>query len=227
MFLNLLILYPIFENKTYLCAYKNEEEMPLSRAYSNLNDDQLFDLIAQDDKGAFTEVYLKYNKLLYAVAYKYLLNKELAEDTVQYVYTRLWEYRNELNIGISLKNYLFTMAKNYVLNTIRDEGAAMEKNYVMAQSAPEYEDNLVENLEKKDMMSFFYKAINSLSAQKRDICLMKIRDDMSTKEIAERMNLSVNTVKTHYSEALKILRMKLGEVLIFVIAFILTSRLGV
>ena len=227
MFLNLLILYPIFENKTYLCAYKNEEKMPLSRAYSNLNDDQLFDLIAQDDKGAFTEVYLKYNKLLYAVAYKYLLNKEMAEDTVQYVYTRLWEYRNELNIGISLKNYLFTMAKNYVLNTIRDEGAAMEKNYVMAQSAPEYEDNLVENLEKKDMMSFFYKAINALSAQKRDICLMKIRDDMSTKEIAERMNLSVNTVKTHYSEALKILRMKLGEVLIFVIAFILTSRLGV
>src|SRR5574344_374310 len=201
--------------------------MPLSRAYSNLNDDQLFDLIAQDDKGAFTEVYLKYNKLLYAVAYKYLLNKEMAEDTVQYVYTRLWEYRNELNIGISLKTYLFTMAKNYVLNTIRDEGAAMEKNYVMAQSAPEYEDNLVENLEKKDMMSFFYKAINSLSAQKRDICLMKIRDDMSTKEIAERINLSVNTVKTHYSEALKILRMKLGEVLIFVIAFILTSRLGV
>lgn len=50
---------------------------------------------------------------------------------------------------------------------------------------------------------------------------------MSNSEIAERMNLSVNTVKTHYSESLKFLRLCLKELLIIVIAIVLIGKIGV
>ena len=151
----------------------------------------------------------------------------MAEDVVQHVFSRLWEFRTELRVGISLKNYLFTMTKNHVLNLIRNENSAITKNYEMAQSAPVYEDNLIENLEKKELMSNFYKAVDMLPVQKREICLMKVREELTNQEIAERMKLSVNTVKTHYSEALKLLRVHLRKMLIIVTALTLLRHLSV
>ena len=51
------------------------------------------------------------HKLLYVLAYRYLMSSDMAEDVVQHVFSRLWEFRSELRVGISLKNYLFTMTK--------------------------------------------------------------------------------------------------------------------
>ncbi len=202
--------------------------MPLSTPQiSELNDEALFALIEKGDERAFTQVYDRYHKLLYVLAYRYLMNANMAEDVVQHVFSRLWEFRTELRVGISLKNYLFTMTKNHVLNLIRNENSAIAKNYEMAQSAPAYEDNLIEDLEKKELMSNFYKAVDMLPVQKREICLMKVREELTNQEIAERMKLSVNTVKTHYSEALKLLRVHLRKMLIIVTALTLLRHLSV
>lgn len=195
--------------------------------YSNINDDELFGLIEQGDEGAFTQAYNRYHKLLYVLAYRYLMNTDMAEDVVQHVFTRLWEFRSELRVGISLKNYLFTMTKNHVLNLIRNENNAITKNYEIAQSAPAYEDNLLENMEKKELMSSFYKAVEMLPEQKREICLMKVKEELTNKEIADRMNLSINTIKTHYSEALKLLRIHLSKMLIIVLFTTLMTFLSV
>lgn len=202
--------------------------MPLSTPQiSELNDEALFALIEKGDERAFTQAYDRYHKLLYVLAYRYLMNVNMAEDVVQHVFSRLWEFRTELRVGISLKNYLFTMTKNHVLNLIRNENSAITKNYEMTQSAPAYEDNLIENLEKKELMSNFYKAVDMLPVQKREICLMKVREELTNQEIAERMKLSVNTVKTHYSEALKLLRVHLRKMLIIVTALTLLRHLSV
>ena len=195
--------------------------------YTDTDDEKLFALIEQGDEGAFTQVYERYHKLLYVLAYRYLMSSDMAEDVVQHVFSRLWEFRSELRVGISLKNYLFTMTKNHVLNLIRNENSAIAKNYEMAQSASPYEDNLIEKLEKKELMSSFYKAVEMLPAQKRDICLMKVQEELTNQEIAERMNLSVNTIKTHYSEALKLLRIHLSKMLIIVAFTTLMTFLSV
>lgn len=187
--------------------------------YTDTDDEKLFALIEQGDEGAFTQAYERYHKLLYVLAYRYLMSSDMAEDVVQHVFTRLWEFRSELRVGISLKNYLFTMTKNHVLN--------LTKNYEMAQSASPYEDNLIEKLEKKELMSSFYKAVDMLPAQKRDICLMKVQEELTNQEIAERMNLSVNTIKTHYSEVLKLLRIHLSKMLIIVAFTTLMTFLSV
>lgn len=180
------------------------------------DDEILFARVERGDVEAFTAVYHKYHKLLYVLAYRYLMNRAMTEDAVQHVFTRFWEYRSELRVGISLKNYLVTMTKNHVLNVVRNENNALAKNYEIAQRTPEYEDTLVEKLEEKELMSLFYEALGKLPPQKRDICLMKVREELTNQEIADRLQLSVNTVKTHYSEALKMLRAHLHKLLIFV-----------
>lgn len=202
--------------------------MPLEAdKYNHTDDEKLFALIEQGEKAAFTQAYIRYHKLMYVLAYRYLLSTEMAEDVVQHVFTRLWEFRSELRVGISLKNYLFTMTKNHVLNLIRNENTALIKNYEMTQSVSVYDDHFIEKLEQQELMSCFYKAVDMLPAQKKEICLMKVREELTNREIAERMHLSVNTIKTHYSEALKLLRLHLSKMLIILVFTTLMTYLSV
>ena len=194
---------------------------------SDIDDETLFAKVERGDVEAFTAVYNKYHKLLYALAYRYLMSSAMAEDAVQHVFTRFWEFRSELRVGISLRNYLITMTKNHILNVIRNENTALTKNYEIAQGTPAYEDTLVDSLEKKELMSIFYKAVDMLPPQKREICLMKVREALSNQEIADRLKLSINTIKTHYSDALKLLRIHLGKLLIFVTYLTLLRYLSV
>jgi len=189
----------------------------------NLSDDKLFILIKQGDKAAFTVIYNRYNKMLFALSHRYLMDLSMAEDAVQHVFVKLWEYHKSLDISLSLKNYLYTMTKNYILNQIRNRNNAIQHNYKMYQNEnlQVYEDNLHEAIENKETLTLFYNAIDRLPEQKKIICLMKLEGKFSNQEIAEKLNISINTVKTHYSQALKLLKQHLGRFLfaVFIILF--------
>lgn len=102
----------------------------------------MFLLLKKRDKEAFSMIYQKYHRYLYALALKYLKNPEAAEDAVQHVFVKLWESTAKINIEINLKNYLYTMTKNYILNTIRDRKEEVSIHYVNAQADGEGEDIL-------------------------------------------------------------------------------------
>lgn len=193
-------------------------------ANNQISDTELFYRIQKGDEKAFTLAYELYNKLIYVLSYRYLMDEDRAKDVVQYVFVKLWEYRANLNVGISLKNFLFTMAKNHILNLIRNENSALEKQYEIAQQVSGYEDDLIEKLERREQMELFYQALAKLPEQKKKICMMKIREEMSNKEIAERLNVSINTVKTHYAEALKLLRRELLKLLMIIIILMLSAH---
>ena len=151
--------------------------------------------------------------MLYVLAYKYLKDSFRAEDIVQQVFLKLWEARSLFAGAINLRNYLYTSAKNLILNEIRDNFSDMEKNYVVIQNTPEFEDKLQSALEEKDLFQHFYKILAELPEQKRKVCLLKIRDNLSNQEVADKLHISVPTVKSHYSQAIKLLRDKMGRLL--------------
>lgn len=194
---------------------------------SELSGKLLFSRIVLGDKIAFTEAYNQYNKLLYTVAYKYFMNEEMAQDTVQHVFAKLWESRSTIVISTSLKNYLFTMTKNHILNVIRNQNTALQKNYEIAQTSEITEDNLIRKIEQSEMYEHFYAAIENLPTNKREICLLKIREELSNQEIADKMQLSVNTVKTHYSESIKLLKKSLSHLIFLIVLITFLSKLCV
>ena len=176
-------------------------------------DDMLLSRLQNGDEKAFTAIYERYNKMLYVLAYKYLKDTFLAEDIIQQVFLKLWESRSLFVGSVHLRNYLYTMTKNLVLNEIRDNLSDMEKNYAVIQNAPEFEDKLQSALEEKDLFQHFYKILAELPEQKRKVCLLKIRDNLSNQEVADKLHISVPTVKSHYSQAIKLLRDKMGHLL--------------
>ncbi|HIX85831.1 MAG TPA: RNA polymerase sigma-70 factor [Candidatus Parabacteroides intestinigallinarum] len=181
------------------------------------NDEELLRSLRSDSEEAFTCVYERYHRLLYVLAYRYLKDTAFAEDATQHVFMRLWESRALLVAGMNLRNFLYTMMKNHVLNVIRDQNTAIEKNYEIAQSAPEYEDELLAKIEEKDMMRRLYEEIDRLPEQKRLVCLYKLRGNLSNQEIAERMRISVPTVKTHYAQAIKALRIRFEKLFLILL----------
>ena len=189
----------------------NYDASPLFQ--SNLPDETLLSRLKEGDEKAFTTIYMRYNKMLYVLAYKYLKDSFRAEDIVQQVFLKLWEARSLFAGAINLRNYLYTSAKNLILNEIRDNFSDMEKNYAVIQNAPEFEDKLQSALEEKDLFQHFYKILAELPEQKRKVCLLKIRDNLSNQEVADKLHISVPTVKSHYSQAIKLLRDKMGRLL--------------
>lgn len=188
----------------------------------NLDDKALFELVCyNDDKKAFNFIYGKYYKMLYVLAFQYLKDQEDAADVVQQSFVKLWESRIQLAVDISLKNYLYSMTKNLVLNRIRNENNALIHNYKITQLNPDYEDNLIENIEKKELLNILSSAIGMLPEQKKMICNYKLDEKLSNQDIAEKMDISIHTVKTHYAQSVKLLRGFIEKMLIFVIIIIL------
>lgn len=183
------------------------------------SDEYLLSLLGKGDEQAFTIIYQRYHKLLYVVAYKYLKNDCSAKDSVQQIFYRLWESRSVLIINMNLRNYLYAMLKNHLLNEIRNNYMAMEKNYELAQEKVEYEDDLLDNIEKKEIEEQLYQAINGLPEQKKQVCLYKLRGNLSNLEIANKMGISVPTVKTHYAQAVKMLREHFNKFLFMICSF--------
>lgn len=187
---------------------------------SGQTDDELLILLQKGNERAFTAIYERYHKLLFVVAYKYLKDNDSAKDAVQQIFLKLWESHTLFSISINLRNYLYTMLKNHLLNEIRNNYTALEKNYELAQEAIEYENEILSKLEEKEMTEQLYRAINDLPEQKKAVCLYKLRDNLSNLEIAEKMQISIPTVKTHYSQAIKLLREHFDKLLILLLSFL-------
>jgi len=172
---------------------------------------------------AFISIYDRYHRMMYGMAYRYLKIDYLAEDAVQDVMMRIWEKRMTIEIETSFKSYIFTSLRNNILNQIRSKSFQLEKVYEVSQYEHIFEDDLLEQIENDDFLVKFNNAIESLPEQKKRICKLKLTEKYSNQEIAEMMNISIPTVKTHYTQAIKLLRAVLVK-LKYVITLIVLNQ---
>lgn len=177
--------------------------------YHDIEDKDLFRLIQRGDDKAFTHVYYKYAPMLHALACRYLKDGSAADNTIQHIFMRLWEARSLIEIDVNMKNYLYTMTKNNILNQIRDKNNAIQKNYELLRRQPQYDDSLPSAMENRELQELLQRAISGLPKQKQQIIKLK-REGFSNQEIADKLQIPVNTVKTYYAQSVRILKTKLS-----------------
>lgn len=176
-------------------------------------DERLLKRLGAGDENAFAQVFDQYHRLLYALAYRYLKSMEDAEDAVQYTFMKLWEQHRIFDFSTGVRSLLFTILKNYILNELRHQRIVLEKQYEMAQAGETVEPDFTEMLADNDLKKHLYDIIDCLPGQKREVCLLKIEQGLSNQEIADKMQISVPTVKSHYTQAIKILRSGIGKLI--------------
>lgn len=178
-------------------------------------DAKLYDDLRRGKEYAFAAVFDRYNRLLYTIAYRFLKSEEEAEDAVQHLFMKLWEQRETFSFESGIRSLLFTILKNYILNELRHRSLVFEKLYEISQQMDEEggEDFLV-RFEQSELKKSLRVAIDKLPPQKQKICLLKIEYGLSNQEIADKMGITVPTVKSHYTQAIKALRSEIESLMI-------------
>ena len=182
-------------------------------------DSWLINGLRKGNEDAFVELFNRYGRMMYALAYRYLKSEEDAEDAVQSAFMKLWARRESLELNENIGSLLYTIVKNHVLNEIRHNAVVVEGNWMMAREAEEADDSFLRQMEKKNQLELLISAVSKLPARKRDICLLKLMKGLTNKEIAEQLNIKVPTVKVHYNQAIRMLRKYLMLLIVAICAF--------
>ena len=178
--------------------------------YSACPDSELVNLLSEDDEHAYLEIFSRYNKLLYSHAYNKLRESEDAKDIVSEVFYALWAKRQQTLPKENLVGYLFIAVRYKIADflsrkQVKQHYMASLQTYIDQSGA--YTDHLVREKQLKEIIE---EEISALPARMQEIFRMSRFEQMSHKEIAEKLALSEQTVKDQVKKALRILRIKLG-----------------
>lgn len=161
------------------------------------------------DQATFEMIFKDYFLALCSFAIKYTMDQDEAKDIVHQVFTNLWEKRADIHFDQSIRSYLFTSVHNRCLNYIRD------KKKFIKDDLPQSDDALVDYINQSDFLEAeelrkeIIAALAELPEGSRKIFKMSRFDGKKYKEIAEELNISIKTVETQMSKALKHMKGKL------------------
>lgn len=162
--------------------------------------------LIEGDEDAFCELYATYKNRLIYFAMRFLKSREYAEDVFQDAFTVVWQSRRFINPDVSFSSYLYTIMRNRILNQLRN--AANEeklKESILSQALDYTEDTKCEVM-LNDLKSLISHALQQLTPRQREIFEMSREAQLSHKEIADKLGISVNTVQEHISTSLKLIR---------------------
>lgn len=150
---------------------------------------------------AFGILFDRYGKRLYHFSMGYLKSAEDAEEIVQEVFLKIWDKRADLSTEKSLESYLFTIARNVILNTIRK--SKYERTYGnFLKIYPEKNVLLDEELNFHELERAYQAAIEQLSPRRKEIFQLSREQALSNAEIAAKMDISVKTVENQMTSAI-------------------------
>jgi RNA polymerase sigma-70 factor (family 1) len=189
--------------------------------YSSFSDQELTVLLREGDKTAYTEIFNRYNSLLFVHAFKKLQNREEAKDVVQEIFVKVWATREDFMPKNNLAGYLYTCVHHKILDLFARQRTT--NNYIgfLQQFLDESKDSTDHLIREKQLSAIIEREIAALPPKMREVFELSRKKQLSHKEIASHLNISEETVKSQVKNALKILRVRLGMIsfLFFLIYF--------
>ena len=174
------------------------------------------------DKKAFEEIFRSYFPPLCSFAKKYVRDFDIGKDIVHDVFLNMWDKRESIDTSKSIKSYLFTSVYNRCLNYIRDNKKFDQNEVDLERLNPDQAWDSSDKLVETELEDKIKAILDSLPEKCREIFLMNRFEGLKYKEVAEKLGISVKTVETQMSKALKILRGNLVEYLTIILLGVLS-----
>jgi len=152
------------------------------------------------EPAAFEALYRAYWEPLYAFAFRYVRSKQDAEEIVQEVFFRIWRGHAHWMPAGAVRNYLYLAVRNTAHDQL--ERAAVARRWQLGQ--PEMAAEI--DLEEADLAAAVERALSELPSKRATICKLRLVNELSYAEIAERLGISEKTVETQLARGLKFLR---------------------
>ncbi|MGK6353376.1 RNA polymerase sigma factor [Parapedobacter sp. DT-150] len=179
------------------------------------SDQQLIQDIRNSDTFAFEELHRRYWQVLHALAYQRIGDSEETKDLLQELFLEVWEIRASLNFGNAPERWLRNRLWFKIGRYFREKGAtekhrrhflaflADQSDQAAAPSESELRD---EERYYQEIFDALDRTIQAMPGRMREVFLMSRSENLSVKEIAERLDISPQTVKTQLERAMQRLR---------------------
>jgi RNA polymerase sigma-70 factor (ECF subfamily) len=172
----------------------------------------LHEIILHDDHRAFKVFFNRYYHRLVRFCFYYVKTHENAEDVVEEVFYRFLRKRKHLDIQ-NISSFLFMMARNAALNFVKKNrhrllhaNLEFEEDYHYQTDLPPDSKMVSDEFEK-----VIYAVIDSFPPKRKVIFQLSREEQMSYREIATLLDVSVKTVESHISVAMKTLRRAVAD----------------
>lgn len=172
------------------------------------NEHELLQQLKKGNEAALDFIYRHYWEGLFFYSYHLLKDKQACEDLIQDIFVRLWANREQLDIQLSLRSYLYASCRYALYKVIRT--GRVREDIFDAIYERLHTESPYENVEYKDLVERINTIVSALPPKCRDVYELSRNQHLSHREIAERLNISVKTVENHITKALKELKGALG-----------------
>lgn len=180
---------------------------------------ELFQRIADGDEKAFRILFDVYKDRFYAVARKMTRSESIAEEMVQEVFIKIWQYRTNLTQVTNPDSYFFTMLYRQVYSHYK-KLALNEKMLTLITRSPVFQNITDEAVLARESEKLINEAVAKLPTQQRLVFKMSKQEGLSREQIAEKLRISPNTVRNHLTDALSFVRTYLYRALFLLCAAI-------
>lgn len=180
------------------------------KSLDSYSDKQLLHMLRDGDRKAFESIYKRYWPQLFDAAYKRIKSREIAEEIIQELFTYLWCKRKEIEIVHSFSTYMNVALKYKVFNYVRKE---INKNKYIdsVKQIQTFNYAVDESVLYNELNAVIEKEINNLPERCKQVFQLSRNENLTLKEIALKLDISISTVEKQVSKALKILRNNLKD----------------
>ena len=172
-----------------------------------------------NSKQEFEKLFNSFYPALCTFASNIVINESVAEDFVQEIFIKLWEKFDNFNDINAIKSFLYTSVKNKCINHL-DHEKVIQKHEEHKRIESKNQESFSNHIIEEETHRMIYEAINELPVNCKKILMHSI-NGLKNAEVAEELNISINTVKTQKKIAYKQLKIKLKDV--YILAGILLS----
>lgn len=173
---------------------------------------ELVKRLKKGDMVAFDAIYNRYCHKLHGFVLRYLKQEQDAEGIVQEVFIKIWEARAKIDVYASFESFLFTIAYNSTMSVLRkrvcdNQSRAYLKSLQQSDSA----ENIIDEIVYEELNLKVQTLLKQLTPRQREIYILSREEGLIHKEIAQKLNISENTVKNHLVTTLKYLKLHIGS----------------
>lgn len=172
-------------------------------------DDEFPGLASSEKRKTFELAFNEYWEPLFKQAYRKIQSADEAKDLVQEVFLAMWDNLDKLDKEDHLLPYLYAILRNKILMQFKKDAVRLRYAMKITVKEENYEPSSHHLLINKELQAIIDDEINKMPPRMREVHLLQKEGNHSIKEIAERLDLSEQTIKNQLHTASNRLKLRL------------------
>ena len=177
-------------------------------------EEQFLQRINAKQPEAFRELFSEFYNSLVLFAMGFVEQQDVAEDIVQEIFFKLYTDKPAFDVVVALKSYLYLVTKNQCLNYLKH--ARIEQEYMSFLKERETTTFFFNQIVEQELLALLSEAIQDLPEQTGQVFQL-LMEGFDNAEIAEKLNLSIDSVKSHKKRGKQLLKSRLGDITVILL----------